>query len=198
MHDAMTTSSAATRARGVTPWTINAEGMADHEIRYAVARSRLGWVLVAATERGIRGIDLDAVPRRMIERLRVRFPQSRPRQNDAACVAWAALVATFIEAPGGALDLPLDIAGTEVQRRVWDILRQIPLGETASYGAIAKLIGPPVTAQEVAQACAANSFAVAIPCHRVVRSDGRLGGYRWGYGRKRALLRREREAAAPR
>lgn len=194
MNDALTTSLAATAA-GRTPPTAS-DGATDREIRVAVARSRLGWVLVAATERGITGIDLGAAPSPLIERLRSRFSESRLREGDAACAAWATEVATFIEAPRGDLNLPLDVRGTAFQQSVWDILRQIPAGGTASYGDVAKRVGAPATAQEVAQACASNPFAVVIPCHRVVRSDGRLGGYRWGYGRKRDLLRRETEAAS--
>ena len=168
------------------------------EVRFAVTGSRLGWVLVAATERGIIGIDLGSAPPVLIDRLRARFPEARLEEGDAACAAWATQVAAFIEAPRTDLDLPLAVEGSALQRAVWQTLREIPPGATASYGEIAKRAGAPATAQEVAQACAANPFAVAIPCHRVVRSDGRLGGYRWGYGRKHDLLRRETEAALSR
>lgn len=125
------------------------------------------------------------------------FVSSSPRRGSTRttrCGAWAAQVAAFIDAPGSDLDLPLQVQGTEMEQRVWQALREIPLGATVSYGEVAKRIGIGVTAQEVAQACAANVLAVAIPCHRVIRSDGRLGGYRWGYGRKRALLQREARA----
>ena len=195
MDEAMMMDSVATIARP-TPTTIDADHATDREIRCAVAPSRLGWVLVAATDPGITGIDLGASPRPLIDQLRARFPSSRLKEGDATCAAWATAVATWIEAPGADLDLPLDIQGTACQRRVWAVLRQIPPGRTASYGEVAKRAGGPATAQEVAQACASNPFAVAIPCHRVIRADGRLGGYRWGYGRKRDLLRRESEAAS--
>lgn len=164
-------------------------------LTYAVARSSLGWVLVAASERGIRAIELGSSSFSLIERLRVRFPAISLDDGDSEVAAWAAQVVEAIERPGAALDLPLDPAGTPFERRVWALLRTIPSGETVSYGAIAGRLGDGVTAWEVGQACAANQLAVAIPCHRVVRADGELAGYRWGIGRKRDLLRREAAAA---
>jgi len=167
----------------------------DIQIRFAVNRSSLGWVLVAGTERGIRAVDLGATPEDVTVRLRDQFPAAQLHEDDPACAVWAAQVAAFIDAPERDPDLPLDVRGTEIEQRVWQALREIPVGATASYGEIAKRVGTGATAQEVAQACAANVLAVVIPCHRVVRGDGRLGGYRWGYGRKRALLQREAKAA---
>ena len=150
----------------------------EGDVRFAVTRSGLGWVLVAATERGINGIDLGTAPQPLIDRLRARLPEARLRGGDADCAAWAVEVAAFIEAPRTDLDLPLDLPGTALQRRVWCALRAISPGGTASYGEVAKRVDALVTAQEVAQACGSNPFAIAIPCHRVVRVDERLGGYR--------------------
>ena len=189
----MTTWHAAQALRA--PMMMGAAEANEHEMRFAVTPSRLGWVLVAATELGIHGIDLGIAPATITERLRARFPEARLREGDAACAAWAAEVAAFIEAPGTDLDLPLAIEGSALQRSVWRTLRGTPPGRTASYGEVAKLVGAPATAQEVAQACASNPFAIAIPCHRVVRAGGALAGYRWGLERKRLLLEREKAVA---
>jgi len=166
-------------------------GGADPAIRFATARCWLGAVLVAATEEGICAIllgDDEAALRRDLE---ARFPQARPAGGDTALAAMTAKVVDLVETPGRGLDLKLDPCGTAFQQRVWQALRAIPAGSTASYGAIAARIGAPNEAYAVGEACAANMIAVAIPCHRVVRKDGRLAGYRWGFGRKRALLKRE-------
>ena len=136
------------------------------------------------------GDDPDALTRDLQD----RFPQARLVGGDATFEAWVARVVGFVEAPAIGLDLPLDIRGTAFQQRVWQALREIPAGETAGYAQIAEKIGSPKAVRAVAQACAANAIAVAIPCHRVVRTDGALSGYRWGVERKRALL--DREAAA--
>ena len=122
---------------------------------------------------------------------RIAFLGRRSIGDDAALAPWAAKVVAFVEAPAQGLDLPLDPRGTEFQRRVWQALREIPAGSTATYSEIAGRIGAPKEAYAVGEACAANAIAVAIPCHRVVRKDGTLAGYRWGFKRKRALLRRE-------
>jgi AraC family transcriptional regulator of adaptative response/methylated-DNA-[protein]-cysteine methyltransferase len=169
-------------------------GAEGQQIRYALAECYLGWVLVAATGRGICTIDFADEPVLLRERLQARFPRAELRDGEASFTAWVAEVVRFLEAPGRGLDLPLDIQGTAFQRRVWLELRDIPAGSTASYTAVAARIGQPEAVRAVAQACAANTLAVAIPCHRVVRSNGELSGYRWGVARKRALL--EREAAA--
>jgi AraC family transcriptional regulator of adaptative response/methylated-DNA-[protein]-cysteine methyltransferase len=160
-------------------------------IRFAVARCHLGWALAAATEVGICAIDLGDTSETLAARLRARFPGAELVDDDPAFGEWMARVLAFLDAPHGGLDLPLDIQGTAFQRRVWLALREIAPGSTASYGQVAARIGNPKAARAVAQACAANPIAVAIPCHRVLRSDGRLGGYRWGSERKRALLKRE-------
>ncbi len=171
----------------------NSLSLRDRPIRFAAARTDLGWVLVAATERGICAIDLGDSREALIGNLRTRFKGSKLQDGDPEFIRWVDQVAGLIESPRSGLVLPLDIRGTVFQRRVWRELRAIPPGKTASYSEIARRIGTPRAARAVARACASNSLAVAIPCHRVVRKDGGPGGYRWGIGRKRALL--EREAA---
>ena len=169
-------------------------GGTNAEIRFAVGECALGSVLVAGSDRGVCAIllgdDADALRRE----LRDRFPRARLTGGDAAFEGRVVEVVRFVETPGRGLDLPLDLRGTAFQRRVWQALRAIPAGKTASYTDIARRIGAPKSVRAVAQACAANAIAVAIPCHRVVRSDGALAGYRWGVERKSALL--QREAAA--
>jgi AraC family transcriptional regulator of adaptative response/methylated-DNA-[protein]-cysteine methyltransferase len=161
-------------------------------IRFATAESTLGWVLVAATERGVCAIDLGDDPARLEERLRERFPQAE-FEDDPGFRQWLDQVVAFVASPNEGFNLLLDIQGTAFQRRVWETLQHIPAGSTASYSEIAGQIGRPKAARAVAQACASNKIAVAIPCHRVVRGDGALGGYRWGIERKRLLLKRERQ-----
>ena len=175
---------------GMTPseYRGGAEGLV---IRHAIARCRLGWVLVAATGRGICMIEFDDAPEILHDRLATRFPKAIFRDGDPGFVAWMAGVLSFIDTPSRGLDLPLDIQGAAFQRRVWEALRTIPSGTTASYAEVADRIGRPSASRAVARACAANPIALAIPCHRVVRSDGHLSGYRWGVERKRALLDRE-------
>ncbi|GAB6845741.1 AraC family transcriptional regulator of adaptative response/methylated-DNA-[protein]-cysteine methyltransferase [Methylorubrum rhodinum] len=160
-------------------------------IRFAVAPCALGTVLVAATERGVCAILLGDNPEALARDLRDRFPRAELIGGDAGFEAWVARVVSFVEAPGRGLDLPLDIGGTAFQQRVWTALRAIPPGRTATYAEIARAIGEPAAVRAVAMACGANRLAVAIPCHRVVRSDGSLSGYRWGVERKRDLLARE-------
>ena len=169
-------------------------GGAGARIRYAVAPCELGWVLVAATERGVCAIYLGERPERLAEKLRARFPAAVSVDDDPELADWVGAVVAFLAAPSADLELPLDIRGTAFQRQVWAALRQIPLGERASYGEVAARIGRPTAARAVAQACAANELALAVPCHRVVRGDGRVGGYRWGAARKERLLEREAEA----
>lgn len=160
-------------------------------IRYAMGECSLGPILVAATEAGICAILLGDDPAALLRELEGCFPQARLISGDDALAPMAASVAAFIEAPAQGLDLPLDPRGTAFQRQVWQALREIPTGSTASYSQIAERIGAPKEAYAVGEACAANTLAVAIPCHRVVRKDGTLAGYRWGFRRKRALLKRE-------
>jgi AraC family transcriptional regulator of adaptative response/methylated-DNA-[protein]-cysteine methyltransferase len=129
--------------------------------------------------------------------LRQRFPAAAVIAEDAGLKGWADRIVRFITAPDQNLDLPLDIRGTAFQARVWRALQKIPLGKTASYSEIAAALGQPKAVRAVAQACAANKLALIVPCHRVIRSDGDLGGYRWGLERKRELLARERAAVTP-
>jgi len=180
----------APKVLGMTPTRWRAGG-ADTELRFAVGQCSLGAILVARSEVGICAILLGDDPDALTRELQDRFPQARLVGGDATFEAWVARVVGFVEAPAIGLDLPLDIRGTAFQQRVWQALRAIPPGETASYAEIARRIGAPAATRAVAQACGANALAVAIPCHRVVRRDGGLSGYRWGVERKRALLVRE-------
>lgn len=165
-------------------------GAPGKRIRYGLAPCVLGWVLVGTTERGICAIDLADDPGTPRARLHERFPRA-VLAEDPGLGTWAEEVAAFIAQPARGLDLPLDIQGTAFQQRVWEALRSIPPGETSSYAAIAAQIGQPGAVRAVASACAANTLAVAVPCHRGVRSNGELSGYRWGTERRRALLRLE-------
>jgi AraC family transcriptional regulator of adaptative response/methylated-DNA-[protein]-cysteine methyltransferase len=176
----------------MTPTAFRAGGVGA-AIRFAVGECSLGSILVAATEKGICAILLGDDPDALVRDLQDRFPKAELIGGDAGFERVVATVVGFVEAPAQGLDLPLDLRGTAFQRRVWQALREIPNGSTASYAEIAARIGRPKAVRAVARACAANAIAVAIPCHRVVRTDGTLSGYRWGVARKRALL--EREAA---
>jgi len=172
---------------GMTPTNYRAGG-ADTEIRFALGQCSLGAILVAASEVGVCAILLGDDPDELARDLQDRFPKAALIGGDARFEGWVARVVGFVEAPKLGLDLPLDLRGTAFQQRVWQALREIPVGDTASYLEIARRIGSPKAARGVARACAANTLALAIPCHRVVRSDGGLSGYRWGVERKRALL----------
>jgi AraC family transcriptional regulator of adaptative response/methylated-DNA-[protein]-cysteine methyltransferase len=163
----------------------------DRGIRFVVGRSSLGLVLVARSDAGITAVLIGDDGEELRRDLQDRFPNTDLADGDAELQGVAAQVIAAIESPARTLDLPLDLRGTEFQRRVWQALRRIPVGSTATYTEIAMRLGLPKSARAVAQACAANALAVLIPCHRVVRSDGELAGYRWGIERKRALLDRE-------
>ncbi|MFN3514079.1 MAG: bifunctional DNA-binding transcriptional regulator/O6-methylguanine-DNA methyltransferase Ada [Phenylobacterium sp.] len=178
---------------GMTPSRFRAGG-ARAKIRFAVGQCSLGALLVAATEKGVCAIQLGEDPEVLVRELQDRFAQAELVGGDPAFEATVARVAALVEAPGQGLDLPLDIRGTAFQQRVWRALCEIPAGRTASYAEIAAAIGAPKAVRAVAGACAANELAVAIPCHRVVRTDGALSGYRWGVERKAALLAREAAA----
>lgn len=175
---------------GMTPTAYRAGG-AGVEMRLAVARSTLGFLLVAMSDKGICAISLGDDPQKLVEELAGRFPRASILPDDDDFREYVARVVAFVEEPQIGLDLPLEMRGTAFQQRVWQALRQIPAGTTASYAAIAERIGAPGAARAVAAACAANKLAVAVPCHRVVASDGSLSGYRWGVTRKAALLARE-------
>ena len=178
------------QALGMSPKVFRAGG-ADVEIRFAIGECSLGSILVAASDKGVCAILLGDDPGALARDLESQFPRARLRAGDASFEGIAATVIGFVESPGGNLDLPLDIRGTAFQHRVWDALRRIKPGTTASYAEIAAQIGAPQAVRAVAGACASNRLAVAIPCHRVVRSDGSPSGYRWGVERKRRLLERE-------
>jgi AraC family transcriptional regulator, regulatory protein of adaptative response / methylated-DNA-[protein]-cysteine methyltransferase len=178
---------------GMTPSEFRDDG-AGATIRFAVGECSLGSILVAATDKGVCAIQFGDDPDALVRNLQDAFSKAKLVGGDAAFEQLVAKVVGFIEAPQHGLDLPLHVRGTAFQQKVWRALRKIRPGTTASYAAIAERIGEPKAVRAVAQACGSNPVAVAIPCHRVVRRDGALSGYRWGVERKRALL--EREAAA--
>lgn len=159
-------------------------------LRYATGSSVLGPFLVAMSPHGIAAILFGDTRGQMVEDLRERFAMDGS-EDDSGLADIVDRVAALIAAPGVPFDLPLDPAGSEFQHQVWRALRQIPAGKTANYAEIARAIGRPTATRAVAQACGANPIAVVIPCHRVVRSDGGLSGYRWGVERKAMLLRAE-------
>lgn len=175
---------------GMTP-TAYRNGGAGEEVRFAIAQCSLGSILVASSIKGVCAILLGDDPEALARDIQDRFPKARLVGGDAAFERLVSQVVGFVEAPAIGLDLPLDIRGTAFQQRVWQVLRKIPPGQTVSYAEIAERIGAPKATRAVARACGANNIAIAIPCHRVVRTDGSLSGYRWGVERKRALLEKE-------
>lgn len=164
-------------------------------ISFAVGECSLGSILVARSERGVCAILLGDDPAELVRDLQRRFPHADLIGDDPGLEKLVATAVGFVEAPCVGFDLPLDIRGTAFQQRVWSALRDIPVGETVSYREVAQRIGAPTSTRAVAQACAANAIAVAIPCHRVVRTNGGLSGYRWGVERKKTLQQRERACA---
>lgn len=178
------------QALGMTPSKYR-DGGARTEIRFAVGECSLGSILVARSERGVCAIFLGDDPDALARELQDRFRRADLVGGDCEFEQLISKVVGLVEAPAVGLDLPLDLRGTAFQQRVWRALQDVPAGSTASYTEIAKRIGMPKSVRAVAQACGANPVAVAIPCHRVVRNDGALSGYRWGVERKRALLERE-------
>ncbi|MGY2296355.1 bifunctional DNA-binding transcriptional regulator/O6-methylguanine-DNA methyltransferase Ada [Pseudomonas yamanorum] len=186
---------AADQLLGMKPGDYKAGGT-NTDIRFAVGQCSLGAILVAQSNRGVCAILLGDDPDKLVRDLQDQFPRANLLGADHDFEQLIAQVVGFIEAPALGLNLPLDLRGTAFQERVWQALREIPVGCTASYAEIAQRIGAPTAYRAVAQACGANSLAVAIPCHRVVRADGNLSGYRWGVERKRQLLERESPAGA--
>jgi AraC family transcriptional regulator, regulatory protein of adaptative response / methylated-DNA-[protein]-cysteine methyltransferase len=166
------------------------------DIGWWMGLSDLGWMLLAATGKGICWLAFGEEPGALLEQLRAAFPKARLHNDETRLYGWFEQVRDFVLLPREALDLPLDIQGTAFQSRVWRALRQIPLGDTVSYGEIAARLGEPKASRAVASACASNRIAMLIPCHRVVGAGGRLSGYRWGPRRKAALLQREAAAGA--
>ncbi len=183
----------ANQVLGMKPSDYKAGGL-NNQILFAVGQCSLGAILVAQSSRGVCAILLGDDPDKLVRDLQDQFPKASLVGADRRFEQLIAQVVGFIEAPALGLDLPLDLRGTAFQERVWQALREIPPGSTASYAQIAQRIGAPKSFRAVAQACGANSLAVAIPCHRVVRSNGDLSGYRWGVERKRQLLERESES----
>ncbi len=177
---------------GMTPGAYR-RGGAGERVMYAFTEGALGPMLVAGTARGLCAVRFGERAA-LLEDLRAEYPRAQLIQDDAALAEQVRAVRAHLEgrAPGAAL--PTDVPGTDFQRRVWAALREIPAGETRSYAQVARMIGAPAAVRAVAQACAANPVALVVPCHRVVRADGALSGYRWGVERKRALLERERQA----
>ena len=178
---------------GMTPTRYRSGGR-DIVIRFAVGECSLGSILVASTEKGVCAILFGDEPEALVRDIQDRFPKAKLVGGDREFEELIAKVVGLVEEPGVGFDLPLDVRGTAFQQRVWQALRKIPAGSKATYRDIARSIGSPKAIRAVAQACASNKIAVAIPCHRIVRQDGALGGYQWGIDRKRALL--DREAAA--
>ncbi|MCP2011579.1 AraC family transcriptional regulator of adaptative response/methylated-DNA-[protein]-cysteine methyltransferase [Duganella sp. HSC-15S17] len=175
---------------GMTPTAFRAGGRGA-QIRFAIGACSLGAILVASTEQGICAILIDDDPDVLVRDLQDRFPKAELIGAEPEYEQVVSRVVGMVERPEIGLDLPLDVRGTAFQQRVWQVLREIPAGRTVSYAELAELVGVPKGARAVAGACAANALAVAIPCHRVVRNDGSLSGYRWGVDRKAALLDRE-------
>jgi AraC family transcriptional regulator of adaptative response/methylated-DNA-[protein]-cysteine methyltransferase len=180
----------ASRRLGARPRDVKSGGAAL-TLKAAVGRCSLGFVGIAMSERGLCALAFGDSAKAAREAVQARFPKARLVDADGELSAAIRRVVDLVEEPTGALDLPLDIRGTAFQERVWQALRKIPAGETRSYGAIAKAIGEPTAQRAVANACGANKLAVAIPCHRVVASDGGAGGYAFGVKRKKALLAKE-------
>jgi AraC family transcriptional regulator, regulatory protein of adaptative response / methylated-DNA-[protein]-cysteine methyltransferase len=186
---------ASTGVLGMSPTHYRSGG--DQEVlTFAVGQCSLGAILVASSVKGVAAILLGDDPQTLVRDLEDRFPRARLVGGDAAYEQLVARVVGLVEAPAHGLDLPLDVRGTAFQQRVWMALREIPPGKTQTYSGIAEKIGSPRSVRAVAGACAANAHAVAIPCHRVVRHDGGLSGYRWGVERKRELIDREQERVA--
>jgi AraC family transcriptional regulator of adaptative response/methylated-DNA-[protein]-cysteine methyltransferase len=172
-----------------------ARGAPGERIAHAFARSSLGWIGIAATARGVCALEIAATRDAAAQALAERFPPAAPDGGGGGALErWLAAAVAFVERPRAPLRLPLDVAGTAFQQRVWRALQATAPGETVSYGALARKVGVPDGARAVARACATNPVPLAIPCHRVVPADGSTGGYRFGAARKRALLDRERSA----
>lgn len=180
---------------GMTPGSYR-DGGRDVQIQYTVAQTELGPLLVAGTPNGLCAIRIGQSSEALTQGLQAEFPAAELAEGSADLAAAVERIVAHIDGKSARIDLPLDVRATAFQRRVWEALQAIPSGETRTYGEIAHEIGQPAAFRAVAQACANNPVAIVVPCHRVVRTDGGLGGYRWGIDRKSELLRREREAAA--
>ena len=179
---------------GMTPGARRRGGRGE-AIRFAVAHSGLGWVLVAATAKGVCAVELGGSREALVASFTARFSGARVREDRRGLRDWLEQIAAFVAQPDHAIELPLDVRGTAFQAQVWRALRQIPPGSTATYAELAAALGRPRAVRAVGQACARNPVALVVPCHRAIASTGALTGYRWGVERKRALLERESEAA---
>jgi len=178
---------------GMTPAKY-ARGGAGVGIAYITVPTSLGRLLVAATERGVCRVALGDNAGALEQDLLAEFPGARVVQDKSGKLqGWVTSILAYLDGRAPDLDLPLDIRATAFQRRVWQELQRIPFGQTRTYGEVARRIGTPKATRAVAQACANNPVALVIPCHRVVREDGELGGYRWGLQRKRSLLQKENQ-----
>lgn len=178
---------------GMTPATYQRGGR-GMRLRYTVTDCPLGRLLLAATERGISAVSLGDKDRPLEESLRREYPAAEVTRDDAGLGTWLGELLEHLNGRRPHLDLPLDVQATAFQRRVWQELQAIPYGSTRTYSEIARRLGRPTAARAVARACATNPVSVVIPCHRVVRDDGGLGGYRWGLGRKQKLLEQEKQS----
>lgn len=170
--------------------------MIKSEVHFSINQCSLGLLLVAANQDGVCAIFLHDNQEVLMQNLLEKFPQAKLSDSDNTFKETVAKIIAYIESPTVGIDIALDIQGTDFQQRVWQALKEIPLGTTASYSDIAVRIGSPKAVRAVAKACATNSIAIAIPCHRVVRQDGSISGYRWGVERKRILINREAEIRA--
>ncbi|HEX7077996.1 MAG TPA: bifunctional DNA-binding transcriptional regulator/O6-methylguanine-DNA methyltransferase Ada [Candidatus Eisenbacteria bacterium] len=179
-------------ALGMTPGDYRAGGRGA-AIAYTVTKTPIGPMLVAATERGICSVRIGRGPDAGLDALKAEFPAARIRRDERALGRWVRAIVRHLSGATPRLDVPVDVRATAFQERVWAALRAIPYGETRSYQEVARIVGSPRAARAVGRACATNPVAVVIPCHRVVRGDGSLGGYAWGLGVKRDLLERERK-----
>ncbi|HEY4901682.1 MAG TPA: methylated-DNA--[protein]-cysteine S-methyltransferase, partial [Terriglobales bacterium] len=184
----------ASQQLGMTPGTYR-RGGAGMTIQYAIVPSPLGRLLVAATARGLCAVRFGESASELERELREEFSAAEIQRDDAALQPYLQPLLASLRGENATIDLPLDVLATVFQKKVWDALREIPAGETRSYTEVARAIGDPKAVRAVATACASNPVALAVPCHRVVRSDGELAGYRWGIERKKKLLEQERRQA---
>ena len=162
------------------------------KIKYTTAKSSLGEVLVAATDRGVSAVYLGDAPARLVDELKEEYPRAEISAEKGAYSQWVNEIVSRVEGSAPRRELPLDLQATAFRRRVWQELQKIPRGTTKTYSEVAKAMGKPRAVRAVARACATNPVSIVVPCHRVIRTDGKLAGYRWGLGRKEKLLERER------
>jgi AraC family transcriptional regulator of adaptative response/methylated-DNA-[protein]-cysteine methyltransferase len=189
-----TVSSLTTKELAMNSITVHTRANVE-ELRFAFGTFSLGTVLIAVSREGVAAILMGDDRDALVGELTSAFAQTQLRADETALADMVAKIVTFLDAPHGGLALPLDMRGSALEHAVWQALRSVPAGRTATYGQIARTLPVPATAQEVGAACAANVLAVAVPCHRIIKADGAIAGYRWGVPRKRALIRREQHGA---